>query len=501
MSIVRNLFVLVLIACVGYSGYVIYLTHYAGANQTQLDSSLDEAPLFAPQSFTTLGSNKTSLEPTIVLSTSPAPEISLPSPADIAPPMATEPKMETPAAASGAISKTQAAESWESLPTVELLTEAEKNLADGKPFLAYRMLSTALQREDLSDDERTKLLATLEPLADKVVFAPHKHLALPPVTVKSGVTLEQIAKEHQLPLTFLCAINELGVGEQLEPGDALKVIDGPLTLRLKADRNELTLWTANGFARRFALDQLPAELQNGRSQLQRTANAEKTTLQVADVTIFDSTAAATAEPWNQIAALLAAETTLIVSGVRPVEAEAVAAEPPMTEAQVVSAEAPVPAEMAAPEEEFSLEATAPTDALRVEVFSPSKPIAVGNGATFGLRIINLSDKPAPDVAAIVFFSEGLEPIKIEGAEGKLAVGQAAFRPMTLAPRGHVDLEILATVNDYGRQIYRVEVRCDAWESHLVSEVAVSALNKAPEPPSLELTEKPQDPANPNPSKR
>ncbi|TWT34810.1 hypothetical protein [Blastopirellula retiformator] len=499
MSIVRNLFVLGLIVCVGYSGYVIYLTHYAGLNSTEDEASYDEAPLFAPQSFSSLD-KQTPQAPTIVLSTNPAPEISLPSAAEIAPPTMTAAKIETPettAQLADELPKSPPVEGWKSRPTGELIMEAEKNLTDGKPFLGYRMLSTALQREDLSDDQRRQLLATLQPLADKIVFAPHKHLALPAVTVKGGVTLEKIATERQLPLSLLRAINGLEAEQQPEAGDALKVIDGPLTLRLDADRNELTLWTGSGFARSFAIHQLPAEIQNGRSQLLRTADEEKTTLAVADVTLYDSSAESSELPWQQLVGLLDDETTLIVSGVDPAPVEPIVTQPPMSEAQVVSAEMPAK-ETTAPVEEFSPESAAPIDALRVEVFSPPKSIAVGKGANFGLRIVNLSDKPAPDVSAMIFFSEGLEPIKLEGAEGRLAVGQAAFQPMTLAPRGHVDLEILATVNEHGRQIYRVEVRCDAWESHLVSEVAVSALNEAPQPPKLDLTEKPQ---LENPSKR
>ncbi|UUO04876.1 hypothetical protein M4951_15950 [Blastopirellula sp. J2-11] len=490
MSIARNLFVLGLIVCVGYSGYVIYRKHYSGADRSPEATALDEAPLFSPDSFPTLGSNAKTQPPTIVLSTNAAP---FPNPAETAM-VDAQPAAPPTIAPLATAAVSSATAGIETLTSAELLIEAEQSLADGKSLRAYRTLSLLLQREDLSAEERTKTLALLEPLADKIVFAPHKHLALPAITIKTGVTVEQIAKEHHVPASFLRAINGLSADQQPELGDALKVIDGPLTLQLHAVRQELTLWINNGFARRYMWSDLPANLQNGPNKIIRRANDQNTTITLADIALYDSAVETSPDVWKPLADLLDAETTMLISGVPQVSPEKIAAET-ASEAKVVSAETPA-AEPVMPEAESSPETLAPLDALRVEVFSPPKPIAVGAGANFGLRVINLSDKPAPNVSAIIFFSEGLEPVKIEGAEGKVAVGQAAFRPLTIAPRGHVDLEVLATVNDYGRQIYRVEVRCDAWDSHLVSEVAVSALNEAPQPPKLELTDKP-----PAPSKR
>ncbi|EAQ77686.1 60 kDa outer membrane protein, serovars L1/L2/L3 [Blastopirellula marina DSM 3645] len=470
---------------------MIYLEHYSGAGRSPDATALDEAPLFSPDSFPTLGSNARTQAPTIVLSTSAA---SLPNPAD-PPQIDVQP---TPSATPPTIAPSTTAvvapatAGLESLTAAQLLIEAEQSLADGKSLRAYRTLSLLLQRKDLSVEERAKTFALLEPLAEKIVFAPHKHLALPAVTIKSGVTVEQIAKEHQIPASFLRAVNDLSADQQPELGDALKVIDGPLALHLHADREELTLWTNNGFARRFEWNDLPATLQNGPNKIIRNVNGESTTITLADIALYDSAAETSADAWKQLANLLDAETTMMISGVAQVAPEKIVAAT-ASEAKVVSAEAPA-VEPMLPEAEISPETLAPLDALRVEVFSPPKPIAVGSGANFGLRVINLSDKPAPNVSAIIFFSEGLEPVKIEGAEGKVAVGQAAFRPLTIAPRGHVDLEVLATVNDYGRQIYRVEVRCDAWDAHLVSEVAVSALNEAPQPPKLELSDKPEAPS-------
>lgn len=497
MSIVRNIFVLGLIACVGYSGYVIYLKHYSGVAQSSEAAGLDEAPLFSPDSFPTLGSNAKPKAPTIVLSTSAAPEaptVSLPNPAETSPVggsrFSSTAPITAPPLTSGPILPVVAATA--AVATPQLLAEAEQALADGKSLRAYRALSLAVQRDDLSPEARTQAFSQLEPLADKIVFAPHKHLALPAVTIKSGMTLEQIATEHQIPTSLLRTVNGLEADQQPELGDALKVIDGPLTLRLQAERKELTLWAGEGFARRFEWNELPAKLQNGPSTIIRNVTAESTTLTLGEIAIYNSAAETTSDTWKQLAAWLDAETTMLVSGVPKASIEEIVTQP-VADAKVVSAEMPA-AEPMLPEAEASPGALAPLDALRVEVFSPSKPITVGAGANFGLRIINLSDKPAPDVSANIFFSEGLEPVKVGGAEGRLAAGQAVFRPLTIAPRGHVDLQVLATVNDYGRQIYRVEVRCEAWETDLVSEVAVSTLSIAPEPPKLELTEKPLEPS-------
>lgn len=508
MGIVRNLFVLGLIVCVGYSGYIIYLTHYSGAAHGPDESVMDEAPPFAPEAFISLGTEQpttTPQAPAFDVTTDPPPEIVWSNPAETAvaegppspaPALAkTETSEESPTPTPAVVKK--ADDELSAKSTDELWKEADEAVAMGKPYLAYRLYSQLMQREEVAAANQEKLLAILQPLADKVVYAPHKHLALAAVTVKPGVTLEQIAAEHQLPVTFLRVINGIEPGAQPESGDALKVVDGPLTLRLNAERKEITLWTADGFAGIVPCGELPTDLENGSWKVELSENEGSPTLKLAEMTLVGN---AGGGDWKSLLNLLAQETTMIVSGVRPPVVEPIVANP-TSEAQVVSAEAPA-AEPLLPETENAPESMDPIDALRVEVFSPPKPLAVGSSANFGLRIINLSDKPAPDVSAIVFFSEGLEPLKIEGAEGKLAVGQALFKPMTLAPRGQVDLEIQATVTDYGSQIYRAEVRCEAWETNLVSEVAVSSLRKAPEPPTVELTEKPQPPATPeNPSKR
>ncbi|MFI4876736.1 MAG: LysM peptidoglycan-binding domain-containing protein [Blastopirellula sp. JB062] len=481
MSVIRSIFILGLCVCVGYSGYVIYLKHYSDTADMQQRGAREEAPLFEPAPMAPAANDAPPLAPTVVLSTNVA-ETPLPTPAE---PEAEETAFEAPPQV-----QPSANAGLEELTPGEMFAEAEQSLAAGSSLRAYRLLSTLIRRDDLSAEERSKTAALLEPLAAKIVFAPNKHLALPALTIKPGMTLEKIAEERQIPVPFLRAINGLTSDESPESGDVLKVIEGPLELQLHADRNELTLWVGHGFARRFACKHLPPALKNGTTAVQRADTPEQISLMLHGEALIDEKDETEEGPWRQIAPWLGAETKLVVAGVAQAQADNLAAQP-TGEAKVVSAEAPAAESMLPETDQTTLD---PIDALRVEVFSPPKPIAVGGGANFGLRIINLSDKPAPEVSAIVFFSEGLEPVKIEGAEGKVAVGQAEFRSIRIPSREHVDLQVLATVNDFGRQVYRVEVRCDAWDAHLVSEVAVSALGKAPEPPALELSDDPQAPS-------
>lgn len=504
MAIVRNLFVLGLIVCVGYSGYIIYLTHYSGAAHGPDESVLDEAPLYSPDAFVSLGTEQpTSTSPAPALAATPNIDWSNPAETLVAegppaPSLAKLPQDERPTKEpTTAVAMMPADDEYGALSSADLWRKADAAAQDGKPYRAYRLYSLLMDREDVAGAEREQLLATLQPLADKVVYAPHKHLALPAVTVKPGMTLEEVAAEHQIPVVFLRVINGIEPGAQPEPGDALKVVEGPLTLRLNATRKEITLWTAAGFAGIVACGELPANLENGTWNAERIDNDGRPALKLADVTLSGN---AESGDWQSLLNLLDQQTTMLVSGVSPPEVEPLVPANPAADAQVVVAETPVE-EATLPAAENSPESMAPIDSLRVEVFAPSKPVAVGAGANFGLRITNLSDKPAPDVTANVFFSEGMEPLKLIGAEGKLAVGQAAFRPMTLAPRGHVDLEIQATVTQQGRQIYCVTVGCEAWDTQLRSEMAVATLGKAPEPPVVELTEKPEPAAPENPSKR
>lgn len=108
--------------------------------------------------------------------------------------------------------------------------------------------------------------------------------------------------------------------------------------------------------------------------------------------------------------------------------------------------------------------------LVLDVKDPSGPVAVGQEATYELRIRNRGTKNADDVEVVGYFSRGIEPSAAEGGPHRIAPGQVAFRSIPTVPAGgELVLKIRAKAETAGNHIFRAEVHCKPLGTRLVSE--------------------------------
>jgi len=108
--------------------------------------------------------------------------------------------------------------------------------------------------------------------------------------------------------------------------------------------------------------------------------------------------------------------------------------------------------------------------LMLEVKDPAGPVAVGEETVYELRIRNRGTKSAHNVEVVTFFSDGIEPTKVEGSPYQISLGQVAFGPITSVAAGEdVVLKVHAKAVKPGNHIFRAEVHCKPLGTRLVSE--------------------------------
>lgn len=108
--------------------------------------------------------------------------------------------------------------------------------------------------------------------------------------------------------------------------------------------------------------------------------------------------------------------------------------------------------------------------LKLTVNDPQGPKPVGEEVTYEVTIVNRGTKAARKVAVVVNFSEGIEPVSVEGGTAELASGQAMFSPIVAIDAGATHkLKIKAKADRAGSHIFRAEVRCTDPETRLASE--------------------------------
>jgi len=108
--------------------------------------------------------------------------------------------------------------------------------------------------------------------------------------------------------------------------------------------------------------------------------------------------------------------------------------------------------------------------LVMDVVDPAGPVAVGEDATYELRIHNRGTKSAEEVELSVFFSQGIEPVAVEGPPHRISLGQVAFQAIpTIGAGKELRLKVHARAQAAGNHIFRAEVHCRPLGTRLVSE--------------------------------
>ncbi len=108
--------------------------------------------------------------------------------------------------------------------------------------------------------------------------------------------------------------------------------------------------------------------------------------------------------------------------------------------------------------------------LVLTVSDPVAPAPVGGDVAYEINLSNRGTKAAEAVRVVAQFSNGIEPVGVEGQTGEVLTGQVLFSPIArLEPGASVKLKVIAKADVAGDHRFRTEVRYG--ETSLVAEEA------------------------------
>lgn len=517
MSVFRNLLIVGLLVCVAYNGYVIYRNQMVTSPPADQEA-VAEAPLFNAEAFTELAENRSQanieVPPTVVTSETTAETnipvanpvleaaaeveaVAAPSPADAASTstvmaeMPLEPKKTSrfsePADANMPAPKLTEPEtsskSSAATPNVLAFDDFIAKIADLEAAFQWK---EALQEIDkvssswnYTDEQMQQIRDKGDFLAKAVIYAPNKHLAERPMTFLPGMSLEQVAKEHKLPVRFLKLINGWTDENGPTPGDSMKILQGPVLMAVDLKAKEIRLRVGDLYAGRMPIGQFEVT-DSGTNVISKTENANKLTM--GNVALVKDEDGLVPEP-NSI--LIAENDWDLVQSLTDVPLNLnwfpVATPKPVAPEPEVVAEANKTIEKIAAESaaSASVEPTIsvqPIDALKLQVYTPNEKAIQGTPVNYGIEVTNLSDKETDLVQIVVNMSEGIEPLKVDGHPGKVGLGQAMFDPLTIAPGKSIRLTVTIDTRQVGSFVVRPEVHCAQPVTKYATEIQLRVAN-------------------------
>lgn len=108
--------------------------------------------------------------------------------------------------------------------------------------------------------------------------------------------------------------------------------------------------------------------------------------------------------------------------------------------------------------------------LVLDVRDPRVPVPVGEAVTYEIRLSNRGTKAADSVEVFAFFSDGVEPVGVEGGSHRIAPGQVVFDPIkAIAPGQEIVLKIKAAARRSGNHVFRAEARSRPLDISLATE--------------------------------
>jgi hypothetical protein len=85
-------------------------------------------------------------------------------------------------------------------------------------------------------------------------------------------------------------------------------------------------------------------------------------------------------------------------------------------------------------------------------------------------VANRGSKAAENVRVLAQFSEGIEPLRIEGHAGRIVPGQALFDQLAqIAPKQTVTLKVICQASKNGVHRFRAAVQSPASQEDLLEE--------------------------------
>ncbi len=108
--------------------------------------------------------------------------------------------------------------------------------------------------------------------------------------------------------------------------------------------------------------------------------------------------------------------------------------------------------------------------IKLAVVPPVAPAPVDQPVAYEIEIHNRGTKAARNVAVLAQFSDGVEPVKVEGQAGQIVPGQVVFESIpSIGPNERITLKVYAQANSSGIHRFRAEVKGSSGEVDLVQE--------------------------------
>ena len=108
--------------------------------------------------------------------------------------------------------------------------------------------------------------------------------------------------------------------------------------------------------------------------------------------------------------------------------------------------------------------------LVLTINDPTGPVQTGTDAFFEVEIHNRGTKSAEDVEIAAYFSEGVEPLAVDGGQHRISRGQVVFDNIGFLAAGETaKFKIKARADTPGNHVFRVEVNCRPLNARLVNE--------------------------------
>jgi uncharacterized repeat protein (TIGR01451 family) len=108
--------------------------------------------------------------------------------------------------------------------------------------------------------------------------------------------------------------------------------------------------------------------------------------------------------------------------------------------------------------------------LSLSVIDPPAPAPVGQLVFYEIEIKNRGKKVATNVDVVAQFSDGIEPVRLEGHTGRIVPGQVLFNTISSIGAGDkIVLRVAAEASKPGVHRFRAEVKCPGGEADLLQE--------------------------------
>jgi uncharacterized repeat protein (TIGR01451 family) len=108
--------------------------------------------------------------------------------------------------------------------------------------------------------------------------------------------------------------------------------------------------------------------------------------------------------------------------------------------------------------------------LELVVKEPQAPAPVGTRVVYELQVSNRGSKAAEDIRVVAQFSEGIEPLALEGHAGRIVPGQALFENLpSIGPNQTVTLRVICQASKNGVHRFRAAVQSPSSQEDLLEE--------------------------------